>query len=224
MVQEMPLSEQTTAQEKPRAKRITLATKSEAEAATASLKADFQKFTAAWWEMGKRVKDALDRQVPAALGMNAYDWMKAVFGDTASVAKIQRSLKIARALNGIPEEKVQLLTEGKAYLLTLLKEPDRAEFVDQAIVATNEQFKEMVEQRRIEYGITPDEKRVHLGVSLPESVAGRWGEAEKKVARLHDLDIELKPGLRIQVFEIIAEFILQTPDEVLMAEMVGGGI
>ena len=220
---ELPVSAQTTpvAIEKP-VRRVVAATEREAKAITGELRKDFEKFQSGWWEMGQRVKDALDRQVPAAMEMNAHDWMLSVFGETASVAKIQRSLRIARALTGIPEEKVKLLTEGKAYLLTQLKPNDRAQYLDVAITIPNDQFAAMVEEKRQEYGITPDEKRAHITVQVPESVAAAWDEAEKKVARLAELDIELKPGLRAQVFEIIATMINTTPDEVLLAETTGG--
>lgn len=219
----MPVSAETTPTtiEKP-VRRVVAATEREAKAVTAALRKEFQAFTAGWWAMGQRVKEALDRSVPTAMGMNAHDWMLSVFGETASVAKIQRSLRIARALNGLPDERVKMLTEGKAYLLTQLKEQDRAQYLDVAITVPNDQFAEMVEERRAEYGITPEEKRVHIGVQVPESVAKQWEEAEKKVARLQELDIELKAGLRAQVFEAIAALINDTPDEVLTAEMVGG--
>src|SRR5260370_36778589 len=111
----VPVSAETSALELPKPVRVVVATEREAKAVTAALREDLKKFTSAWWEMGQRVKDALDRQVPAAMEMNAHAWMLSVFGETASVAKIQRSLRIARALNGLPEDKVKLLTEGKAY-------------------------------------------------------------------------------------------------------------
>jgi hypothetical protein len=201
--------------------KITIATEREAKTLTAALREDFKKFTASWWEMGQRTKEALDRGVPAAMEMNAHDWMKSVFGDTVSVAKVQRSLRIARALGDVPQEQLKLLSEGKAYLLTQLKEKDRAEFIGPATILSNDAFAKIVEERRQEYGIPPEEKRIHIGVSVPESVGKAWEEAEKKVARLADLDIETKPGLRAQVFEIVANLINSTPDEVLTAETVG---
>lgn len=220
--QEIAVSEQTTVAAQPKPVRITCATEKDAKAVTAALRADFQKFTAQWWEMGQRVKDALDRQVPSALGMNAHDWMMSVFGESASVAKITRSLRIARALNGLPEEKVKMLTEGKAYLLTQLKEKDREAYLGAAITVTNSEFEQIVENCRQSYGIAPSEERVHIAVTVDKSVAEQWEECERKVARLNEWDIELKPGLRAQVFEAIAALINNTPDEVLLAETTGG--
>lgn len=203
--------------------RIVVATEREAKKLTESLREAFGKFTAAWWEMGRRTKEALDRQVPEAMGLNPYEWMKSVFGDTVSVAKIQRSLRIARALTGIPDKKIELLTEGKAYLLTQLKEEERAEYFDQAVVATNDQFEQIVEERLQAYGHPPTEEKATISVRVAKSIAERWEEAESKVARLANLDIVLKPGLRGTVFEIIAQLINDTPDEVLTAETSGGG-
>jgi len=220
---ETAVSSETHEQDAGKVVRVTAASPREAKKVTEALRAEFQKLTTAWWDMGQRVKDALDRSVPAALEMNAHEWMLSVFGETASVAKIQRSLRIARALTGLPEEKVKQLTEGKAYLLTQLKESDRAEFLETAITVSNDEFAAAVGQRRTDYGITPDEKRVHIGVQLPESAAEQWGEAEKKVAAILNLDIELKPGLRALVFEAIAALINTTPEELLTAEMVGAG-
>lgn len=220
-VQGIPLSEQTTALAQQKPVRIVMATEKDAKSITNALREDFKKFTAQWWEMGQRVKDALDRSVPAALGMNAHEWMMSVFGESASVAKIMRSLRIARALNGLPEEKVKMLTEGKAYALTQVREKDRQELLELAITASNDEFSQIVEEKRQEYGIAPSEERVHITVTVDKSVAEAWEEAEKKVARLNELDIEMKPGLRAQVFEAIAVLINSTPDEVLMADTTG---
>lgn len=173
-----------------------------------------------WFEIGEMVKEGLERKDPKALGMNAHNWMVDLFGDRASVAKIYRSLRISKALEKLPEDTVKQLTEGKAYLLTQLKEKDREEYLNKALESTNEQFEEIVEGRREEYGIKR-EKRVHIGVSLEESAAELWNQAEFKVAAILELDIETKPGLRAVVFETIAALLGNTPYEVLRAEIVG---
>jgi hypothetical protein len=219
---ERAVSAQTEAMVEPKVERITTATEREAKEATLAIRVAFRKITADWWEIGRLTREALDRQVPTAMGINPQEWMKSVFGDTASIAKIQRSLRIVRALKGIPEEQIHLLTEGKAYLLTQVKEKDRAELLDQAIVVTNEQFEQIVEEKRAEYGIPPSEERVHVTFTVAKTVAEQWYEAEKKIARLAEIDIELKPARRGEVLEIVAAMINTTPDEVLTAEAIGG--
>lgn len=215
---EVPVSEQTPA---TGVVKVTMASEREAKTITERLVLAFRSFTQAWWEMGQRVKEALDREVPAALGKNAHEWMVEVFGETASVAKIQRSLRIARALEKLPVEQVKQLTEGKAYLLTQLKPKDREEFLGAAITVTNKEFEQMVENKREEYGIPPSEKEVFVVLKLPETVAAAFEAAIRKFARLFELDIDLKPGLRVEVVERVAQFINDTPDERLVIETEG---
>lgn len=215
---QVPVSPVTTTAE---VVRVTNATEREAKSFTERLVVAYRNFTAAWWQMGQMVKEALDREVPAALGKNAHEWMVEVFGETTSVAKIQRSLRIARALEKLPTEQVKQLTEGKAYLLTQLKEKDRGEFLGAAITVTNKEFEHMVETKREEYGITPAEKEVFVVLKLPETVAIAFESAIRKFARLFELDIDLKPGLRVEVVERVAQFINDTPDERLVIEAEG---
>jgi hypothetical protein len=218
-IPEMPVSAETPTAE---VVKVTMASEREALTFTERLVKAYRSFTAAWWQMGQMVKEALDREVPAALGKNAHEWMIEVFGETASVAKIQRSLRIARALEKLPPESVRQLTEGKAYLLTQLKEKDREEFLGAAITVTNKEFEQMVETKREEYGITPAEREVFITLRLPESAAGAFERAIQKFARLFELDIDLKPGLRVEVVERLANFINEIPDERLVIEAEGG--
>jgi hypothetical protein len=90
-----------------------------------------------------------------------------------------------------------------------------------AITVTNKEFEAMVESKREEYGITPAEKEVFVVLKLPETVAAAFEAAIAKVARLFELDIDMKPGLRVEVVERLANFINETPDERLVIETEG---
>jgi len=215
------VSEQTTAVETVKPEVVRVATEKEAKASLAALKAQYRKMRSEWFELGSAVRDALDRQVPAALGMSAMDFLREAFDESA--AKIYRSLRIVKALAGVPQEAMKQLTEGKAYQLTRLPEKLRTseEWVGRALKLNNDDFERSVDaQIGMMTGI-PVESRVTVSVTLEESVAEHWKAAEGKIAEVLQIDIETKPGNRAQVFEGLAALVNTTEFEVLKAAMVG---
>jgi hypothetical protein len=56
---------------------------------------------------------------------------------------------------------------------------------------------------------------------LPEKVYENMCEAEKKLARSLGLDIETRPGNRIQVWEAWTQWILQTDEETIRVQTEG---
>lgn len=210
----------------PHPTRVTLATKKEAEAITKAVKEEFASMKTAWWVLGMMIRRGLDMQVPTAMGLSVVDWLRECVGE--SVSKAYRSLRIVKALEGIPEAKVSLLTEGKAYQLTRLRRQipnprdlESSGWVDRAVDMDNDEFEGAVDEfLEKKTGIKTDPLK-KINVTVVESVSKLWNDAEAKVAEILEIDIELRPGLRGRVFEAVATLILNTEEEILRAEMKG---
>jgi hypothetical protein len=203
-------------------KQIVPATKAQAEKLTAEVVAEWKKMERSWWALGKKVSMCLERRVPAALGMNARDWMeKSVPG---SSSKSWRALRIVRALEGIPEKEVKQLTEGNAFALARLPEKKRKsrEWVKKAIETPNAQFQEAVEAEREQRTGQKRESFVTLRLSMPQTVFEQWESGIKRLAEILEIDIEGNEGRRIMVYEAIARLLIDTPEDALRGELIGG--
>lgn len=207
---------------------VKMATERDARAVTEALRERFKKLGGAWFELGRDVKDCLDRQVPRAYGlattgtaMNVADWMEVCF--ESSVPKIYRALRIARALEKVPEDRMKLLPEGNAFNLARLPESLRisTEWVDLAIIAPGDQFEEAVDGALEAKGGPKKDKWLALFPKLPETLKELYSETEKKLAEAMDLDIELHPERRFQIWERVIAMLFQTGEENLRAALVG---
>jgi len=91
--------------------------------------------------------------VPAALGMNAKQWMEKYL--EGSLSDAFRKLRIFRSLAGVPDEKIQEMPERNAYELCRLPEAERKspEWVDQATKLPVAQFKDRVDEALEKRGI-----------------------------------------------------------------------
>lgn len=222
----MPVSAQTPGRVAPHPSRVPLVTEREARAATAAIKEKFASMQTSWWGLGQTIREALDHQVPMVMGLSVVDWLRECVGE--SLSKVYRSLRIVKALDGLPETKVKLLTEGKAYQLTRLRRqipnPEALQssgWVERAVGMGNDDFERAVDEfLEKKTGVKTDPLK-KIGVTVVESVSKLWNDAEAKVAEILEIDIELRPGLRGRVFEAVATLILNTDEEILRAEMKG---
>lgn len=214
--------------EKPQ--RIEMATEREAKEVTETLREKFKKLGGAWFELGREVKSCMERQVPRSYGlaingkpMNVADWMELCF--PSSVPKIYRAFRIAKGLEKAPEDRVKLMTEGNAWNLTRLPENLRLskEWIDLAIVAPTEQFAEAVDGALEAKGGAPKEKWAVLFPKLPSTKEFKelFDATEKKLAEAMDLDIELHPEKRFQVWERTLVMLFQTGENALREALVG---
>lgn len=202
-------------------KQIEPATKAQAEKLTAKVVAQWRSMERSWWALGRLVNECLKKHVPAALGMNAHDWIgKNLPGSTS---KAWRSLRIARALEGIPEKSVAQLTEGNAFALARLPEKKRKskEWIEKAIKTPNEQFEQDVEAERTHTTGQPRETFLTLRMSMPKAVYDQWEAGIKRLADILGIDIEQNEGRRIMVYEAIARLLNDTPEDALKGEIVG---
>lgn len=221
METEIPVYRVTPDQGTTQAVLVRVATEREAHDASETIRTHFSKMETAWFDLGRMVRDALNRQVPSVLGMTAIDWLRSCVG--ASVSKVYRSLRIVKALEAVPEVVLQQLTEGKAYQLTRLQPKDRTSdaWIEKALELDNDAFQGAVDTHIYKKTGLAIEPRVTVSVRMDGSVAKLWKEAEEKLARVMELDILTKPGLRAQVFEGLATLVMTTDEAILRAEMVG---
>lgn len=227
--QAIAVSPETPAIEQAKPSRIEVATEREAKALTASVQTIFKSMGAAWFELGRIVSDCLDRQVPHAYGlavqgkaMNAADWMELCF--PSSVPKIYRALRIAKVLKALPESQVQKLSEGNAYNLTRLPEKLRTDekWIERAVELGNEEFSDAVDEALGGKASGAKDKYVTMFPKMPEALQELFDGTEEKLARVLELDIATKPGLKPILWERAITLLFQTGDNVLREAFVGG--
>jgi hypothetical protein len=173
-----------------------------------------------WWGLARVVDTCLKRHVPAALGMNAKQWMEKYL--EGSLSDAFRKLRIFRALAGVPDDKIEEMPERNAYELCRLPEAQRKslEWVDQATKLPVAQFRERVVEALEKRGISQD-KFGDFYLRAPVDVIEELRGAEAKVAKILSLDIETRPELRIQVWSAIAALVNTTEEKALLVEMQG---
>ena len=209
-------------------KVATMATEREAREVTSELINKFRLLGTAWFQLGKEVKDCLARQVPRAYGLatagkpiNAIEWMEVCFPN--SRAKIYRALKIATVLEKVPEDKVNLLTEGNAYYLTTLpaKLATSDEWLAKAAAMPNDEFKAAVDGALAKNGHPVKEKWLELFPRFPATVKELFQETEKKLGEAMEIDTELYPEKRATVWERVIVMLYQTGENTLREALVG---
>src|ERR1019366_9747101 len=95
-------------------------TTQEAQKRTDRHKEDFAGLRKGWVRLAKDVAESVDLHVPAALGMTMDEWLEQTFQESRSNIKDQ--LRKLRALEGVPEEKLEQISPGNASQLTRLPE------------------------------------------------------------------------------------------------------
>lgn len=202
-------------------------TKAEAQCRTAKHKRDFSAIEKSWFSLGKEVAESVRLQVPAKLGMNMRAWLDQTF--SASSSHIFRQLQNLRALDGVPEAKLERMPEGNAHeLATKLPEKMRKspEMVEKAINLPPAEFKrEVAAIRHDKFGITPSKYRT-FAVCVPIEVYEFLKEAEAKMARVLQLDLEDEDARAknlMTVWECIAQLVNSTDEAWLKVETEGGG-
>lgn len=202
-------------------------TKREAQERTAKHKKDFAAIEKSWFALGKEVAESVALQVPAKLGMTMRDWLDKTF--SASSSHIFRQLQNLRALDGVPDAKLEQMSESNAHeLATKLPEKIRKspEMVEKAINLPPAEFKrEVAAIRQEKFGITPSKYRT-FAVCVPIKVYEFLKEAEAKMARVLQLDLQDEDARTknlMTVWECIAQLVNSTDEAWLKVETEGGG-
>jgi hypothetical protein len=206
----------------PKPVRRPKATKAEAEAMDREVVRIVGEIKSNWLRLGSLIHKMIDTRAAAALGFpNMRAWMTARLGE--SFSNVYSALRSVRALEGVPEEKLKLIGERNAHMLTRLPEKERksAEWIEKATMLPTKEFKQEV-QIAIEQktGLTTERFKT-FSVALPEAVYDSMCAAEKKLARSLEMDIEYKPGNRITVWEAFTQWILQTDEETIKQQTEG---
>jgi hypothetical protein len=186
------------------------------------LRAHYRKFERDWFALGRAADKAIQRGEHTVLGFKTpEDWLADTF--RASPQKLQRAIRSARALIGLPETKLSAMSEGNAYRLSRLPEKLRksSEWVDAAASLPNADFQRDVEAELGRHSKEPAEKFRMWRLGLPEAVYAMMVTAEELAAKALELDLEAKPGLRIVVWERIAHVISETGPDNLRALLSG---
>ena len=175
-----------------------------------------------WLRLGRLIQEISDTQAFVPLGFpNMNAWMTSRLGESLSSAF--SALRSVRALRGVPEEKLKQICERNANALSYLPEKMRKsdEWLDKAATLPIKEFKQEVQiELEKKTGMAPDRFKT-FSIALPEKVYENMVEAEKKLARSIELDIEQKPGNRILVWEAFTQWILLTDEQTIKAQTEG---
>jgi hypothetical protein len=175
-----------------------------------------------WLRLGSLIQRMIDTQAFEALGFpNMRSWMTTRLGE--SVSNAFSALRSVRALEGVPEDKLKRIGERNAHMLTYLPEKVRKsdEWIEKAATLPTKDFKHAVSVALEKKTGLPRESFKTWWIALPEAVYQSMCEAEIKVGWVLGLDIETQPGLRIQVWEALAQWILQTDAETIKTQTEG---
>jgi hypothetical protein len=202
--------------------RRPIATKPEAEAMDKKVVRLVGEIRSNWLRLGRLVQRFMEARAFEALGFpNFHAWMTARLGENLSNAF--SALRSVRALKDVPEEKLKRIGERNAHMLTYLPEMERKseEWLEKAATLQTRDFKHVVSAALERKTGLQQESFKTWSIALPEAVYKSMCEAEKKLARSLEIDIETKPGNRIQVWEAFAQWILQIDDQTIKVQTEG---
>jgi hypothetical protein len=207
----------------PKPVRRPKATEAEAQALDQEVIQTLKTMRSSWLRLGSLIQKVIDTRAFEPLGFRTMkDWMDSRLGKSMSSA--YSALRSVRALNGIPQQKLERIPERNAYHLTRLPETERQsdKWVEKAATLPTKEFKDEVEtELERKTGLAREEFRT-FSVALPEPVYDSLCAAEEKIARALTIDIETRPGSRILVWEALALWILQTDEDTIRVQTEGG--
>jgi hypothetical protein len=202
--------------------RRPIATKAEAEAMNKQVIRLVGEIRSNWLRLGRLIQDFIETRAFQALGFpNFKAWMTARLGE--SVSNAFSALRSVRALEGVPEEKLKRIGERNAHMLTYLPQKDRKsdDWIEKAATLPTKDLKHVVRAALEKKTGLPQERFKTFSIALPDAVYDSLCEAEKKLAWSLGIDIETKPGNRIQVWEALAQWILQTDEQTIRTQTEG---
>jgi hypothetical protein len=206
----------------PKSVRRPQATKAEAKQLDKEVARVVDEIRSNWFLLGRLVERVRETRAFEALGFPGFhSWMTARLGENISSA--YSAVRSVRALEGVPEEKLKRIGERNAHMLTHLPEKERKspEWLEKAATLPTKEFKQEVQIAIEQKTGLRKERFKTFSIALPEAVYENLCEAEKKLARCIDLDIETKPGNRIQVWEALAQWILQIDEQTIRVQTEG---
>jgi hypothetical protein len=198
------------------------ATEAEAKAMDTEVVRIAAEIRAGWLRLGLLIRKMIDSQAYEALGFpNMHAWMTSRLGE--SLSSVFSALRSVRALEGVPEEQLTRIGERNAHMLTYLPPKQRTsqEWIERAATLPIKEFKQEVQiELEKKTGIAPERFKT-FSIALPEMVYQNMCEAEKKMARSLQIDIEDRPGNRILVWEAFTQWILLTDEQTIKIQTEG---
>jgi len=198
-----------------------LATKEEAKDLDREAARIFKEMKRSWLSLGLIMKMVSETQAYEQLGFRSMRaWMESRFGEHVSSA--YQAMRAVRALEGVPESKLEKIGTRNAQVLVRL--PDREcksdEWIEKAATLPERELRVEVDALIEAKTQMPKEKFRYWGEPVPESVAEKLDEMMAKIGRVLEVDISERPG-RITALEALAATILNTTEEQLKIEIEG---
>jgi hypothetical protein len=177
-----------------------------------------------WLSLGLVVKRMIETQAYGQLGFSSMRaWMESRLGE--QMASAYQSLRAVRALDGVPESKLEKIGTRNAQVLIRLPERERKsdEWIDKAATLPERELRAEVDAAIENKTQMLKEKFRYWGQAVPESVAQKLDEMMIKIGRVLEVNTSERPG-RITALEALAATILNTTEEQLKAEIEGGEV
>lgn len=198
-----------------------LATKEEAVGLDREATQIIKDMRRSWLSLGLVIKTMIETRAFGQLGFKSmHSWMESRLGE--QMASAYQSLRAVRALDGVPESKLEKIGTRNAQVLVRLPEKERKsdEWVTKAAMLPEKELRAEVDALIEGKTQMAKEKFRYWGEPVPESVAEKLDEMMIKIGRVIDVDITERPG-RITALEALAATILITPEEQLKTEIQG---
>jgi len=164
----------------------------------------------------------IDSQAYETLGFpNMHTWMTSRFGE--SLSSVFSALRSVRALEGVPEEQLTRIGERNAHMLTYLPPKQRMsqEWIEMAATLPTKEFKQEVRIELEKKNGMVQERFKTFSIALPEMVYQNMCDAEEKMAKSLQIDIEGRPGNRILVWEAFSQWILLADEQTIKTQTEG---
>jgi hypothetical protein len=198
-----------------------MATKEEAKGLDREATQIFKEMKRSWLSLGLVMKRVSETQAYEQLGFRSMrGWMESRFGEQEASA--YQAMRAVRALDGVPESKLERIGTRNAQVLVRLPEKERKsdQWIEKAATLPERELRAEVDALIEGKTQMPKERFRYWGEAVPESVAQKLDEMMTKIGRVLEVDISEKPG-RITAFEALAATILTTPEEQLKVEIEG---
>lgn len=201
--------------------RAHLATKEEAKDLDHEAIQIFKEMKRSWLSLGLVMKRVSETQAYEQLGFRSMRaWMGSRFGE--QMASAYQAMRAVKALDGVPESKLEKIGTRNAQVLVRLPEEERKsdQWIEKAAKLPERELRAEVDALIEGKTHMPKEKFRFWGEAVPESVAEKLDEMMTKIGRVLEVDVSERPG-RITALEALAATILNTTEEQLKTEIEG---
>jgi len=201
--------------------RRKIATEAEARAMDEEMVRILGEIKSGWLRLGLLLQKVIATEAFRALGFpSMHSWMTARVG--GSMSNAFSALKTVKALSGVPLSQLESIGTRNAQVLIRLPEKERKseEWIKKASILQERQLRAEVDAAIEKKTGMPKERFCYWGEVVPESVSEKLEEMMAKIGRVLQIDVSERHG-RITALEALAATVLNTPDEILRADIEG---